>query len=338
MRRTAAELAEHARLSHLVLFIGSGASVDAGVPTWRELIASVATKAGLEGTVAEKLQALDPRDAATVLQRRTGTDAAEVRKLICDEVNAVRGSLTHALLASLRTREGVTTNYDQLFEITAHDASDPLAVLPFDRVRLGQRWLLKLHGGVDHPESIVFTRDDYLGAAASYGALYGLLQALLMTKAMLFVGYSLSDEDFHAVMNEVTRVLARAPRGAGRDFDDRDEEVTRSIARVLTLEEDLVFDDIWSPVTTIIPMSDTDERLSKLEEARRMQIFLDLVGFEAAETSEFLLDDTFAALLDREEVKLRDALRELEPQAQRSSSSEAWEPVRQLLRRYGADL
>ena len=90
--------------------------------------------------------------------------------------------MTDALLASLGTREGVTTNYDPLFEIAAQDQSDPLAVLPFDRVGLGQRWLLKLHGSVERPESIVFTRDDYAGATSSYGALYGLLQAMLMTK------------------------------------------------------------------------------------------------------------------------------------------------------------
>ena len=65
--------------------------------------------------------------------------------------------MTDALLASLGTREGVTTNYDPLFEIAAQDQSSLSAVLPFYCVGLGQRWLLKLHGSVERPESIVFT-------------------------------------------------------------------------------------------------------------------------------------------------------------------------------------
>lgn len=35
------------------------------------------------------------------------------------------------------------------------------------------------------------------------GALYGIVQALLVTKHLLFIGYSLSDEDFHELADEI---------------------------------------------------------------------------------------------------------------------------------------
>lgn len=50
------ELAAAARAGHLVLFIGAGVSVNAGVPDWRRLIELVATDAGLSDTALERLK------------------------------------------------------------------------------------------------------------------------------------------------------------------------------------------------------------------------------------------------------------------------------------------
>src|SRR3989442_1582129 len=80
-------------------------------------------------------------------------------------------------------------SYDQLYEAAVETADRECAVLPYEPVRSQARWLLKLHGSLDHPEDIVLTRNDYLGLAERAGALFGILQAMLMTRHMLFVGY-----------------------------------------------------------------------------------------------------------------------------------------------------
>src|SRR5207302_7615765 len=49
-----------------------------------------------------------------------------------------------------------------------------------------------------HPEDIVLTRSDYLAMPRQYGALIGLVQGMLMMRHMMFVGYSLQDEDFRS--------------------------------------------------------------------------------------------------------------------------------------------
>lgn len=52
-------------------------------------------------------------------------------------------------------------------------------------------WLLKMHGCVTRPDEIVLSRDDYMSYDRARSALGGMVQAMLMTKHMLFVGFSL---------------------------------------------------------------------------------------------------------------------------------------------------
>ncbi|WP_410908168.1 SIR2 family protein, partial [Priestia sp. SIMBA_032] len=69
-----------------------------------------------------------------------------------------RYGLAPALLASLGSREAITLNYDELFETASDDAGVPRSVIP-DGAGEHDDWLLKLHGSVTDPDSIVLTRD-----------------------------------------------------------------------------------------------------------------------------------------------------------------------------------
>jgi hypothetical protein len=194
-------LAVEARTRELVLFVGAGVSAGAGLPAWQGLLDGVA--ATLRDPVPQKdLHRLDFRDQAALLERRLQQDHRSLRDVLKQQVGRDRYALTHGLLASLNARETVTTNYDRLME-TATAAVDhsPPAVLPYEAVASTQRWVLKLHGGID----------DDSGAPSRHGALFGLVQAMLLTRHMLFVGYSLEAEDFHQVVHDVRQ--ARSPHG-----------------------------------------------------------------------------------------------------------------------------
>jgi hypothetical protein len=115
---------------------------------------------------------------------------------------AERHSISHALLATLPVREVATTNYDDLFEQACTAVGRPAAVLPYAPDRTRDRWVLKLHGTVEHPEEIVLTRDDYLAYGERRAA---LVQGLLITKHMLFLGFSLTDDNVHRIVHDVAR-------------------------------------------------------------------------------------------------------------------------------------
>ena len=106
-------------------FLGAGASRDAGLPNWKELLGRLATTASLDGAVADELAELNPVDQAMILEKRLG-GAAGLRERIAELLSGDTYTLTHALLAGLRqATEFVTTNYDELFERAAAAAGMP---------------------------------------------------------------------------------------------------------------------------------------------------------------------------------------------------------------------
>lgn len=317
LEREAEKLAAAVRTDSLVLFMGAGVSKNAGVPDWKELLQSIASETHFKPEELAAMAKHDFRDQAALLDRRMGPD--NLRAAIRKHTTAAGYSLTHALLASLAVREAVTTNYDSLYEKAVGHCSGGVTVLPAERVEPGRPWLLKLHGSVDHDDDFVLTRDDYLAVTTRRGALLGLLQAMLLTRTMLFVGYSLTDEDFHSVMSDVRRVIGPRPVGTA-----------------LSLNCDPLFQELWSPQLEILTMGAED--IAVPAAARRMQIFLDLVAAKAADLSSFLLAAGYGedGILNDDETALRTALLALERQLPPGSELPSVQRVRRLLASFGS--
>ena len=212
LAEVADRLAERAASGSLVAFLGAGASRDAGLPNWNELLEALAAQASFDGAGPDELAKLHPVDQALILEKRLGGPAG-LRQRIAELVSGDSYTLTYALLAGLPATEFVTTNYDELFELAAAGAGTPVVCLPYEPVTsTRQRWLLKLHGTVGRPSDIVLTREDYLRYPDRRGALAALVQALLITRHMLFVGFSLGDDNFHRIVDDVRKALGeRAP-------------------------------------------------------------------------------------------------------------------------------
>lgn len=328
----AQRLGELARDRQMVLFLGAGASAGAGFPTWQKLLDDIADEANLSQDNLEALRRLDMRDQASILkQRLTGSTLHEVIK---ERLKTTEYGLTQGLLASLPSREAITTNYDTLFESACEAIEgDRPAVLPYESANPKDRWLLKLHGCIARDESTVLTRADYLDIPSRHGALFGLVQAMLMTRHMFFVGYSLSDEDFHQLIHEV-----RLARGENTTAEASSGQADRRLGTTLTLFDDPLFEDLWRDDVRVVPIAEkpvgapTDAHVAQA--ARWAQIFLDLVAMESADLDAYLLDDTYDELLDDNERRLAKALREIDTEA--LAGAHAGERVRRLLSDFGA--
>jgi len=106
-------------------------------------------------------------------------------------------------------RDIVTTNWDPYFEEVC--AALPI-VVPDDYAfwNLPSRKVFKIHGSISNVGSIVATTKDYERCYRRLrsGIIGSSLQHLLATKSVVFVGYSLRDEDFQRIYRSLQRQLA----------------------------------------------------------------------------------------------------------------------------------
>lgn len=104
---------------------------------------------------------------------------------------------------SLDPRTIVTTNYDKVLERLFSDGytyltykSDNIAA----SIRQGRPIVLKLHGTVDDPAGMILTRLDFSHLRRSGNQALAVLEALALTRTVLFLGYSLHDPDLHLIL------------------------------------------------------------------------------------------------------------------------------------------
>lgn len=325
----AGRLAAHTRAGRLSLFLGAGVSAGAGIPSWAQLLTAINRELGHEAVDEARATRLDPRDFAALVERRFQTSRGknpDFGKTLASKLRSDRHSLQHGLIAALPVHEVVTTNFDNLFELAARSAGRTLSVLPADPQPDAERWLLKIHGSVDQPGSIVFTRAAYLDAPREQGALFGLVQAMLLTRHMLFIGYSLSDEDFHEVVYDVRRAM---PGSVRRD----------KLGTAVTLFEDTLKCELWQDDVDVVAVRDaptgepTDVDIA--EAARDVERFLDLVGFLTADMARFVLDDAYVDMLNLSEQRLGQTLRSVIDAVDPSDDGPGWKQVNELLHRLG---
>ncbi|GAB3818148.1 SIR2 family protein [Tessaracoccus terricola] len=273
------ELAAKSRAGKLVPFMGAGVSASAGLPTWRALLVGLSQGRITDDDASGWFQKLSALDQAQVV--RGGRGREEFGESVREHTSAERYGLAPLLLAGLPGDEAVTLNYDDLYERASADAGRSVAVLPFDGLADSDRWLLKMHGCVTRPESIVLTRADYIDFRSQSATAASLARAMLMTKHLLFVGFGLSDDHFHDLVHEV---------GTSR-------EKSATFGTALVLGDARGHRAVWGDRIQFVTFQDGQFA----DQARELEIYLDVLGALSTETDSLVLDDRFASVIQEEE-------------------------------------
>jgi hypothetical protein len=211
-------LIESLKKKRCVLFVGSGLSTFAGFPSWQELIDRLVEEArlvphartgGLDELIAENdLLAL----AGWVRSTLGKFDFDHIMRDIFDrQFRPDQIPDTHRAIVSTDYRAFVTTNYDRLIEdafyLQRHVSAS--VMMPDSVLMLATAlyesypFVLKLHGSITAPPSIVLTEDDYDRLVFQTPHLRLFLHALSLSYTLLFVGYSLTDPDFRLILKEL---------------------------------------------------------------------------------------------------------------------------------------
>jgi len=115
----------------------------------------------------------------------------------------------HDSIIQLGSRIYATPNFDKIFEAK-------MSNLPHTAVRVKNYYdsdiavvargdipvVLKVHGTIDAPDKMIFTRGDYARARTSYRHFYAILEALAITHTFLFIGCGLSDPDIRLLLED----------------------------------------------------------------------------------------------------------------------------------------
>lgn len=203
--RALAVLSDAGRYRSLVPFVGAGVSKGCGLPDWAQLVAPMRDAVGAKTDV----DGLDVAQWFSDQESREELERYVRHKLSVPSVP----SASHRQLANVAAPVICTTNYDTLIEKAIEDAEGVPPEVIIEDAHIGlidearRTTVVKLHGCLTLPDTIVLTRDDYEAYAERHRAMTAYLQALLATRTFLFAGFSLTDINFRTIYSAIGRAL-----------------------------------------------------------------------------------------------------------------------------------
>ncbi len=169
---------------------------------------------------------------------------------------------------------------------------------------------------VNHPEDIVLTRHDYLTYRDSRESLGAIVQSHLFTLKMLFVGFSLTDPNFHVIVStascssSASQFCFHAILYCAQVKKARQPAGTSSIGVSIQTVRNKLQQEIWDTDITFINMvdpidRDEDKKIDSNNRRRvglrRLEIFLDYIMWKACDRSSFLFDQSLNTVAGQDE-------------------------------------
>ena len=210
-------LVQHVCERRCILFAGAGLSAWAKLPTWPALLREL-----IEATRNEDPSSPSYEELLKLLEKDRMLDVADhcrekLGKRLYHQIleTHLRGETEpipepHRIIARLPFSAIVTTNFDRLLEraYAEENGTIPKAPTHADHDSLGPLlfsdsfFVLKAHGDIQRPDSLVLTARDFRELIHANAGFNACFSAVLMTNAVLFVGYSLNDPDFRLLLDQ----------------------------------------------------------------------------------------------------------------------------------------
>lgn len=335
MHEEVVRLKKQAQAGRLGILYGAGVSFPSGLPSWGGLLKELAEDAGFNEEERAALAELGFLDQPTIIEDKMG-DRAKFKQAVAACVKHGRYTPAHSIMGSMHL-PAVTTNYDTLYEDAVASAAtnelERVQRLPWDASRLAQmpdgvRRVLKLHGCVRDPQSIVLTREDYMRYEDTRRALRGLLHQNLLEREYLVLGFSMTDDNVHLIIDQVRKTLERHHVDLKSFY----------MGTVVTLRENVMFRKLWSDDFRVVSCGKSWAD----QPAWIHDIFLDAVASEIVvqnAAASFILDESYEALLSPAQLKIKQALAPLQALANERDAavvdSDEWGLLEQMLAKFG---
>ena len=204
--------------NQLVLFVGAGVSANSEIPTWGELIKKIAVKIGYDRCDYCKCRKEScPEENCSFRDQYCQEEYLRIPEYFYQSAGPeeyfkfIKTALysdnkSNAIddeVFRIYPHHVITTNYDPLLENSDEQNSQKYSVVFEDKGLLSNasdKYILKMHGDLDHIETIVLRESDYTVYEQKHPLISTFIKALLVNHTFVFIGYSLNDYNLNLII------------------------------------------------------------------------------------------------------------------------------------------
>lgn len=207
-------LLEALKQDRLVIFIGAGLSISAGLPSWKDLVLRILDNQYIDKSEAYKISLnANIMDELEVLNK-LATDSKNISiiyDVITENIKNNIDSNIHKLIGKV-SKKIITTNYDKLLEFNNKNIQHVIKynvqhdVGKFNRGEL-EEYIYKIHGDIDNINSCMVFSNDYERLYKTDNASKLNLVNILANKVCLFVGFSFKDPYLNLLFENLYEIL-----------------------------------------------------------------------------------------------------------------------------------
>ncbi|MBS9783295.1 MAG: SIR2 family protein [Pasteurella sp.] len=204
-------LIERINNKQVVIFVGAGLSINAGLPSWKELIDLILVKIQEHEPNYESYQialnnkAMSPLD---VLKKIENKKVHIIRAFydIMNDYKSATPTVIHALLKDISTQI-ITSNYDCLLEkqLTEFETVIHTNDLKLQKLRNSEyvQYIFKIHGDIENAQECILLPSQYKKHySEKENSATITLKNIVSSKSILFVGFSLSDPYINKILDD----------------------------------------------------------------------------------------------------------------------------------------
>jgi hypothetical protein len=224
LKRWPDHLIERIVAKNFVLVLGAGISMGCqsqsgeSPPNWDSLLRKLIREYTSSRAGTSARESLDRGDylGAAELVRMKSKDSGKERDFLTKIAELTDGGSKpdyqyqpiglHETLLGLDPDVLITTNYDRILERATRNGYKVHAYNSRNlggELRAGSPVLIKIHGSVDDSSELILTRSDYSRLRRKGAHALEVVQALFLTRTVLFVGYSFSDPDVQLILENI---------------------------------------------------------------------------------------------------------------------------------------
>lgn len=192
----------------LVLFVGAGADIPSGLPSWSKAIQDFCKYLHISSEGVDNI-----RIPQFYYNSRGKKEYVELCRNIFFYNKELSINDMHKKIIDFSVNTIITTNYTDFLEREMNNRGHIYRVICQDKdlpYVKNENLIIKMHGDFDH-DNFVLKEDDYLNYSKNFRLIETYIKSIIAKNVVLFIGYSFNDPDVKQIFSWVKDIL-------GNDF------------------------------------------------------------------------------------------------------------------------